>query len=345
MGGRVPIFASGEDTFWPDTCDPLRTAAAAGQVTLQCFARGHYPGRALPAGVMPHLKTVGFWDAPHDQTWGLNWHRNEGLEITYLEHGHVDFAAGETGLTLRPGDLTITRPWQLHRVGAPNVPRSRLHWVIIDLNVRRPNQDWHWPSWVVLSPPDLRELTRLLRGNETTVWRASSDVHHAVRRLGDTIARPDSPHCFSELALRVNELLLQVLAMLVNERIATDDSLMSSERVVQMFLRDLESNPNHLGEEWTVNAMARHCGLGVTRFVECVRQVTNTTPMQYVNGLRLQRAAALLSGRPEQPITEIAMSLGFSSTQYFSTVFRRQYRCTPSEFRRRSEQPIVTARC
>ncbi|MEI9960533.1 MAG: hypothetical protein WDM76_05170 [Limisphaerales bacterium] len=34
---------------------------------------------------------------------------------------------------LAPGHFTITRPWQLHKLGAPNIGPGRLHWLIVDV--------------------------------------------------------------------------------------------------------------------------------------------------------------------------------------------------------------------
>ena len=102
-------------------------------------------------GTLSGLKTVGFWDADHDQAWGLDWHRNEGLELTFLETGTLAFSVDATRCQLHPNDLTITRPWQPHRVGNPAVSAGRLHWLILDLGVRRPHQTWQWPKWLILT--------------------------------------------------------------------------------------------------------------------------------------------------------------------------------------------------
>ena len=79
------------------------------------------------------IRTVGRWDARHDQRWGLDWHRNEGIELTLLSRGRLAFATDAGEQVLRPGDLTVTRPWQRHRVGAPFVTPGRLHWLILAL--------------------------------------------------------------------------------------------------------------------------------------------------------------------------------------------------------------------
>ena len=37
----------------------------------------------------------------------------------------------------------------------PNIGFCKLHWFIIDLGVRKPQQEWVWPDWVILSIDDL----------------------------------------------------------------------------------------------------------------------------------------------------------------------------------------------
>lgn len=57
----------------------------------------------------------------------------------------------------------------------------------------------------------------------------------------------------------------------------------------------------------------------------------------YINKLRLERAAQLLS-HTDKSIMEIADSLGFNNQRYFSTVFKQYYNCTPTAYRNREKQ-------
>jgi AraC family L-rhamnose operon regulatory protein RhaS len=172
----IPIYQDHERTFEADTCEPVVRAAESGQLRHVTLASGHYPGRRIARGALPGVKAVGFWDAPHDQDWGLDWHRNEGIELTLLESGRLGFAVEGKAYRRQAGDLTFTRPWQQHCVGDPYVGAGRLHCLILDVGVRRPHQTWRWPSWVLLTPGDLEFLTTVLRHNEQPVWRASPDV-------------------------------------------------------------------------------------------------------------------------------------------------------------------------
>lgn len=330
MAKPVPIFRSEEETFQADTCQPLIAAWQGKSVRLEALVHGHYPGKRLPAGALPGLKTVGFWDGTGEQPWGLPWHRNEGVEITFLESGSFSFAVDRKEYDLQPGDLTVTRPWQLHRVGNPHVGASRLHWLILDVGVRHPNQEWKWPPWLLLSAEDLAELTDILRHTEQAVWRAPADVQRCFQGIAQSVEADGHRSAVSSVAVRANELLLLLLELLRERKPKLDRSLSTASRTVHLFLRDLKEHPEL---DWTVHRMAASCGLGVTQFVHHVRLLANMTPMHYVNRCRLERAAVLLQAHPGERITEVALECGFTSSQYFATVFRRQYGCAPRDYR------------
>lgn len=318
--------------YYADACQPLVAAARRGEVTLHAVARRQYPGERLPAGALPQLLSAGYWDAKDDQTWGLPEHRNEGLELTYLATGHLAFQAGGRTSQLQPGDLTVTRPWQPHRVGQPHVTAGRLYWVILDLGVRQPHQAWHWPPWLALTPADLRELTGMLRENERLVWPATPEVGHCFTALGQRLARPAAGATTSRLALLVSEVLVCLLEMLRGRSVRRQQSLTSAARTTAMFLRELEAT---LDQPWTLDAMAEHCGLKRSRFAYYCRQLTNRTPVEHLNHLRVQQAQRRMRERPEISLTDVALACGFSSSQYFATVFRRQTGQSPRAHRGR----------
>ena len=132
------------------------------------LGRGSYPGLPLPAPDLRELRSIGVWDARTAQHWGLGWHRNEGIELTYLAAGHLDFAVEDRNVALEPGSFTIPRPWQKHRVGDPDVTASRLFWLILDVGVRRPNQAWRWPGWMLLDSALLRQARAIMRTRPCT---------------------------------------------------------------------------------------------------------------------------------------------------------------------------------
>ena len=333
MPRPVPIYRDDIETYSADMCLPLSDAATRGQVRLQALVRGHYPGAKLPHGALPGLKTVGFWDAGHDQDWGLPWHRNEGIEITFLESGGLAFAVEDRECDLHADHLTVTRPWQRHRVGKPNIGVGRLHWLILDVGVRRPNQEWKWPDWIVLSPADRLELTNILRQNDRAVWRASAGLRRCFQSIACAVETDRSGSNVSRIAVWANEMFLLLLDLFRTQRIKLDESLSGSLHTVELFLADLKAHAEHLAIDWTLADMAKSCGLGATQFVQYVKKATNMTPIQYLNDCRLDMAAKLLRDRRGENVTEIALECGFASSQYFATVFARRFQVSPRDYR------------
>jgi AraC-like DNA-binding protein len=53
----------------------------------------------------------------------------------------------------------------------------------------------------------------------------------------------------------------------------------------------------------------------------------------YINNIRLEHAKSMLLN-PELTISEVAYKSGFSSPNYFSTVFKNKYGLSPNAFRK-----------
>jgi AraC family L-rhamnose operon regulatory protein RhaS len=331
MKSTLPaIFHDKGRAYKADTCDPVRVAVARGDIRNEAVVHGAYPGRRLSSRCAREICCAGFWDATKDQTWGMGEHRNEGVEWAYLARGNLYCTVDGKGFPLRPGHLSITRPWQSHTWGNPNVTACRHYYLILDVGVRRPDQKWRWPKWLLLSPTDLERLTTLMRHNEQPVWKASHDIAQPFEKLGALIENWDKEPQETLLKLHVNELLVAVLQLLDRRKIPLDESLASSLRTVEMFLTQL---PQHVGKEWDLESMAAQCGLGRSRFTHYCRQIVNVSPMEYLQRCRIELATRLLSAQPPMKITEVARLSGFQSGQYFATVFHEHTGLSPREFR------------
>jgi AraC-like DNA-binding protein len=333
---HLATYRAAGRTFVADSCRPLVAAAAAGSVKLCAFGRAGYPGHRLPPNELPGLSSVGYWDAAAPQHWGLPRHRNEGIEISFLTSGQIAARIEDRPELLRHDEFLITRPWQPHALGDPHVGASRLIWLILDVGIRRPHQEWRWPSWLVLSRTDLLELTRYLRQNEQFIWPGTADIRRCFLGIAQAIEHPKSAGFVSRLTILINEVLLAVLDHFRIRRIPLRASLTTAERTLRQFLEELA---NTLGDPWTLERMAASCHMGVTQFVHHFRRTTNLTPARYLMQARVQQACRLLGGEPQRRITDIAFACGFSSGQYFANVFTQQMGCSPRDFRARQQSP------
>lgn len=330
MSTKIPVYKESGRTYKPDKCLPLTAAHQAGKIQLEAWVRLGYPGNRLPEGILPGINSIGFWNASEGQEWGLPWHRNEGIEITFLETGSMPFSVGEKEYTILPNEITVTRPWQPHKLGNPNIGVGKYHWIILDVGVRQPHQEWVWPSWIMLTKPDLDDLTKILRQNEQPIWKANHEIRKCFSKIGNIIQEDKGFSKVSWVLIYINELLMELLHCFRNGGYRLDERLTESTRTIELFINHLDES---YAKPWTLDLMAEHCGLGATRFVHYFKQATNMTPMHYLNFIRLKAASRQLLSEPNASITTICYEHGFSSGQYFSTLFRKQFGCTPADYR------------
>jgi AraC-like DNA-binding protein len=183
----------------------------------------------------------------------------------------------------------------------------------------------------VLSAKDMADLTDYLRGNEDPVWRSDREIAECFLRISECFCTEDVGRKISRIAVSINELLLHLLELFRGQHVPLQSSLTTAHRSVSILLDALRANS---GELWTLEDMADKCGMGVTSFVKYCRKITNQTPIQYLNELRIERAAEMLATDAGKSITDIAFECGFSSSQYFATVFKRRFHCSPREYRK-----------
>jgi AraC family transcriptional regulator len=100
----------------------------------------------------------------------------------------------------------------------------------------------------------------------------------------------------------------------------------------------LEYVEDMLGQPIELRALAALAGISARHFERAFRQSTGSSPHAYVMNRRLHQARELLINRPELPVEQIALGLGFSSSSHFSSAFRRQTGLTPTDLRKACSQ-------
>ena len=98
--------------------------------------------------------------------------------------------------------------------------------------------------------------------------------------------------------------------------------------------RSLEEIESRLHEDLGLVELAAAVGLSPSHYACLFRSAMGMPPHAWLIRRRIERACDLLLN-PRIAITDIALALGFPSSQHFATTFRKQMGATPSEWRRR----------
>ncbi|WP_366183836.1 AraC family transcriptional regulator [Flavobacterium ovatum] len=325
---KIQPYKEADLIYHADTCSSLTDAIIRKKIESNSLGRFTYPGKRLCEDTLG-LNSIGYWDADSPQDWGLDWHRNEGIEFQFLASGSMPFSKEEKEMVLTPNHLAIIRPWEEHRVGNPNIGMGKFFWIIIDLGVRRPHEEWVWPDWISLTEKDLSRLTTILRQNAKTTWKTDNKIRDCFKNIQNTIDSYENGSNASKLRVLINYLLVLMLELLDTDDVVLNEALTDSSRSVAYFLKELDLD---LVNDWTIKSMSKSAGVGVTRLTHHCKQLTNLTPMKYLFIRRLEMAKKMMKEEHDFNISEIAYKCGFSSSQYFSTIFKKYEKCTPKEY-------------
>jgi len=99
------------------------------------------------------------------------------------------------------------------------------------------------------------------------------------------------------------------------------------------FWNDGEIVEKHFAEKITVAKLARMLCMSEDHFGHLFREAVGRSPLQFINDIRLRKAANLLETE-EFSVTEVAAAVGFSDYNHFGRLFRKRYGCTPNQVRR-----------
>lgn len=317
-----------------DDCSPLVEAEKRGEVRLHGFARGQYPGRRLQVEQLPGLRSIGYWDAVGRQTWGLPFHRNEGIEICYLLSGECHFFTDSGEWRLQAGDLTVTRPWQRHQLGNPTIGAGKLFWFILDVEAASPGAAWTFPMWVGPDAESRKNYLRLFRQNPRCHLADTKNcIRGFVEHSCSILDQEPSTLTMAGIAAGINCILHAVGERLAAQPEENKGDPRGFDQTIRQFYLGLESSVDKAAEPWTVESIAHACRVGKSYLTTACKRIFNTTPRDQLNAIRLQHAARLLRQSGDIRVTDVAFATGYNSSQYFARSFKKAFGLRPAEYR------------
>lgn len=109
------------------------------------------------------------------------------------------------------------------------------------------------------------------------------------------------------------------------------------DRAIGAALGLLHKNPE---KAWTVPSLAAQVGMSRSPFAARFAALVGQSPMSYLKRWRLQLAARLLREQ-NLSLAAIAEQVGYESAAAFSRVFKREFRVSPGQYRRRAQKRVT----
>lgn len=256
-------------------------------------------------------------------------HRNPGLEIVYLRHGHLVWQCDGRQEAVRPDSVFFTLPWQEHGSVLEFEPGHEWYFAVIRLNSGR---NFTFPGCLGWDRPTTTEVRRLLSLASQHAWPATPLMRVGLPTLVNELERPGPLHQARVVHL-TGHLILELA------RIVSLPQSQAQRHDAERFSALLAELERRCDEPWTLAAMAERLGLKRSQFTALFHHATGDAPMHYLNRLRVNMARQLLH-RSDQTITQIAFDCGFSSSQHFARVFQSFTGVTATTYRQHGPPEI-----
>lgn len=144
-----------------------------------------------------------------------------------------------------------------------------------------------------------------------------------------------------EYAVKSN--LYGILSLMVRHYIRSTMSnkqYLNQKRSLDSINRVIQYIESHYQTDISLSELADL--LRVNRFYFCrfFKEVTGSTPIEYLNNFRIHQAVSLMRRQPGYTITQVATLVGYNDSSYFARVFRNIMGESPSTYKARLDKEL-----
>jgi AraC family transcriptional regulator len=256
------------------------------------------------------------------------------MDRSLVTHAHRDchallkFSGADTAFDVRSQICPLTdesavlvNAWEPHAyTHGENAPRTLIlalyidpTWLGgIDSRLLCSGHSQFFPRSCVAITPEIRESTRSL-GEQMM--------------LGNILTTQDAEQAVFKLMIRLID------AFSDRKVLRTDPVLLISDHRIRRVVCHMRKT---YGQPLNIETLSRVAGLSRPHFFSLFKSNTGLTPALFLNTLRMEAATHILIDTKE-PLSDVALDLGFDAHSNFTRFFRQHQGVTPSEYRRTTQ--------
>lgn len=249
------------------------------------------------------------------------------LRLYYIIDGKFEWIIGEQNYILYPGDVAVVMPTKVFGGEKDFLGIGTISCLHIQLTQLERSGKMVLGNWSSLSETESKTIGKILLLSNTPVLTKLKEAGVIFQNMQHEITNQEIG-----FVTRVNQLIDELLILIARQFTRQNNSRRDFPQTFMKLEQTLRENLSH---QWTVEEMAGLVGLGTTAFSEKVKSYTGFSPLNYLINIRISEAIKLLK-RKDVNVTDIALDIGFYSSQHFATTFKKLTGYTPSEFRKKN---------
>ncbi|MHC1695694.1 MAG: AraC family transcriptional regulator [Eubacteriales bacterium] len=274
-----------------------------------------FADEGFPIKILWELQPVLTERNKYENTW------HEQLEILFFIDGVVEVECGFKRILAEGGDIIIVNPCEAHSVyyrsGAP-----KYHCIMIDPALYASGSDLINRKYI--EPMSKRRLhfNNLIRDNK----RVKAILEELLRECHEKRSA-------YEIAVK-GDILLLLAELFRNElrAVYSEDEILRLKRGYEQIAPALRLIADNYSRELTLGELAHECMLDSSYFCRRFKAITSKKVFEYINEYRIAKADALLLST-DMSVSRVAITVGFSDSNYFSRQYKKLRGFPPSQKR------------
>lgn len=252
-----------------------------------------------------------------------NYHAHEFIELVVILKGEGIFHINGADYPIREGDLVVLNPGTYHKslcMPGAVCPATECYLAFTDVDFkgcRRGNMPLFEGNMITAMPDGLKQ---------------------DVFRLCNAIAKEYQSGKIGRYFM-LKAYLIQVLCLIEREENEEKEireqngyifKSVNKKYVVQQIKKYLDE---HYQEKISLDQIAANMYLSPVYISKLFKSETGDTPINYLIGLRMEKAREILDESPESSIQSVASAVGYEDVYHFSKLFKKHYGKSPLHYK------------
>jgi len=251
-----------------------------------------------------------------------HWH--EKIELLYFIKGEALIKCNSQEIFAKKGDLIVINSNELHQ-GYCLTDSVDYYCIIFDTSLF---QSRH------VDICETKYINPILKNRILFKNKIEKD-NQITKLIKEFVREYEAKQIGYEMAVKAT--LYQILVVLLRNYVQlylTTKEYDQRMRNMKRFNEVLKYIENNYNEKITIDQLCSMANVSRYYFCRLFKSITDKSLGEYLNQLRINKAEALLKNS-DVNITEAALACGFEDVNYFSRLFRKYKKESPSAFRKR----------
>lgn len=257
-------------------------------------------------------------------------HFHEAIELLFSFSGHARMFVGGETFIMREGDLVIINSNEVHSIFAEDGEETRYLVIKLEPEVLYSTSRSIFESKYVLPFTMAKTSPQTLLTKQETEHTAISSIIHQIMK---EFYLKEYGYDFA-IRIQICSIFLEVLRYWRNQGVAVREKEPYNEIELNLMREVFDLLEKQFHSRITARDAAKQCKLSYSYFSRKIKAVTGRSFTELLNYVRITEAEKLLS-TTNMTVTEIAVTVGYSSTSYFIQQFKVYKKTSPYQFRKK----------